>query len=56
MDTQKLLQDIRDNIAKVVVGKAEAVDLILAALIAALALTPLFIGLYRTKKTQKENV
>ena len=34
MDTQKMLQDIRDNIAKVVVGKTEAVDLILAALIA----------------------
>ena len=34
MDTQKILQDIRENIAKVVVGKEEAVDLILAALIA----------------------
>ena len=34
MDTQKMLQEIRENIAKVVVGKQEAVDLILAALIA----------------------
>lgn len=31
-------------------------NIFLAALIAAFALTPLFIGLYRTKKTQKENV
>lgn len=33
-DTQTLLHDIRANIAKVVVGKQDAVDLILAALIA----------------------
>ena len=30
-DTQTLLHDIRANIAKVVVGKQDAVDLILAA-------------------------